>query len=426
MRVLFVSYPEKTIFQYLVPMVWAMRTAGHDVRFASQPGFADVITQAGLTAQPVGRDHDPWRMADMDRDAVEAERAGLPAPYDAADDPGKATWEWLRKGYSQAVAMWHKMENFPMIADLVEFAREWRPDLVIWEPTTFAGAIAAKACGAAHARLLYSLDVFGVTRGHFLRLKHERGESEDPLADWLGSYARKYGSDYTEDLATGQFTIDQFPASLTMQADLHYLRTQYIPYGGPAVVPAWLRPRPEKPRVALTMGLSATERYNGYTIRLQDILDALADLDIELVATIADKERAKLERVPDNARIVPYVPLHALAPTCSAVIHHAGLATLATVSRYALPQLALHWHFDQPALAGNLARQGAGIAVGCGEATGEIVRESVLRLLDEPGFAERARLLRDEIESVPSPNQLVPRIEELVDRLRTTQSIQEG
>ncbi|TKK79070.1 activator-dependent family glycosyltransferase [Herbidospora galbida] len=407
MRVLFVSYPEKTIFQYLAPLVWALRTAGHEVRFASQPHFSPVINQAGLTAQPVGRDHDPWRMAEMDRDAVEAERAGLPAPYDVADAPEKATWDHLLPAYAQAVAMWHKMENFPMMADLVAFAKAWRPDLVIWEPTTFAGAVAAKACGAAHGRLLYSLDVFGVARQHFLRVKGAR--ADDPLAEWLG----RYTGGFTEDLAVGQFTIDQFPESLTIQADLTYLRTQYIPYGGPAVVPGWLTRPPERPRVALTMGLSATERYNGYTIRLPDVLDALADLDIELVATIADSERAKLTSVPANARIVPYVPLHALAPTCAAVIHHAGLATLATVSRYALPQLALHWHFDQPALARRLAAQGAGIEVGCGVATGEIVRESVLKLLADPSYAERARALRAEIASSPAPNGLVPRLEEL-------------
>ncbi|MFF4616617.1 activator-dependent family glycosyltransferase [Nonomuraea jabiensis] len=413
MRVLFTTVPEKTIFQYLAPFAWAMRTAGHDVRFASQPKFADVITQAGLTAQPVGSDRDLWRIANMFPEQREEERVGLPVPYDVADDPEKAVWESMLDGYREAVADWHKMCNFPMMADLVAFAREWRPDLVIWEPLTFAGAIAAKACGAAHARLLYSLDVFGVTRGHFLRLKRERGESEDPLADWLAPYARKYGSDYTEDLATGQFTIDQFPASITMQADLHYLRTQYIPYGGPAVVPAWLRPRPEKPRVALTMGLSATDHYGGYTIKLQDILDALADLDIELVATIAGDASSALD-VPDNARIVPFVPLHALAPTCSAVIHHAGLATLATVSRYGVPQLAVPLHFDQPALARNLAAQGAGLAIPNGEATGESVRAAVRRLLTEPAFARAAGRLREEIESVPAPNRLVPRIEELV------------
>ena len=41
-------------------VVTTLRTAGHEVRFACQPKFASVVTQAGLTAVPAGRDGDLW------------------------------------------------------------------------------------------------------------------------------------------------------------------------------------------------------------------------------------------------------------------------------------------------------------------------------------------------------------------------------
>ena len=72
MRVLFVTSPEKTIFLSMVPMAWALRTAGHEVRVASRPGFANVITQAGLTAVPAGRDTDLWRRMDVDTELAAA------------------------------------------------------------------------------------------------------------------------------------------------------------------------------------------------------------------------------------------------------------------------------------------------------------------------------------------------------------------
>ncbi|MGW0811616.1 glycosyl transferase, partial [Nonomuraea sp. NPDC002799] len=147
MRVLFALNPSKTVFLYMAPLAWALRTAGHEVRVASQPSFAPVITQAGLTALPVGRDRD-LQMTD-EQDEVEATRAGIPPPYDAFDDPAKATWEYLKPGMAEAAAIWHRYGNFPIVADLVEFARWWRPDLIIWEPLTFAAPIAAKASGAA-------------------------------------------------------------------------------------------------------------------------------------------------------------------------------------------------------------------------------------------------------------------------------------
>ncbi|MFF8791159.1 activator-dependent family glycosyltransferase [Streptomyces sp. NPDC015125] len=422
MRVLFTVIPEKTIFLSMVPLAWALRTAGHEVRFAVQPSFVPTVTQAGLTAVPVGRDSDVFRVARMDPEELAAARVGLHAPWDVAEDPSKATWEHLLNGYYDAVEKGHKPENFPMVAGLVEFARHWQPDLVVWDPLTCAGPIAAKATGAAHARLLFGVDVFGVARAHFLRLQARRpeGHRTDHLADWLGGYARKYGGEFTEDMVTGHFTIDQFPRCLQLEADgLDYLRMQFVAYNGPSSVAKWLWAKPAKPRVALTMGLTATDLFDGYTIHTQDVLDSLADLDIEVVATIADAEKAKLSSVPGNARLLPFVPLHALAPTCAVVIHHAGPGTLGTVARHGVPQLSIPFSFDEPLLARKLAEHGAGLELPHGKATGQAIREQVLRLLDEPEFGARAGDLRDELLALPTPNALVPRLEELTFRHRT-------
>ncbi len=415
MRVLFAVNPEKTIFLYLVPLAWALRTAGHEVRVASQPRFADVVTQAGLTAVPVGSDRDPWRITAHKPDVLAAMRVGHMKPYDAFDDPAKATWAYLKPGMAEAVRGWHRVANFPIIAELVEFAGRWRPDLVIWEALTFAGPIAAKACGAAHARVLFGADVYGGVRVLYRNLNEHQPAQErtDPLADWLAGYGRSYGFEFTEDMATGQVTIDQLPRSLQVEAELPYLRMQYIPYGGPATVPDWLREPPVRPRVAMTLGLTATEIFNGYNVPLAEIVESLADLDIELVVTIAESEQQRLGTIPDNVRVVSYVPWHTLVPTCTAVIHHAGAATLATTARYPVPQLALHYHFDQPILARKLAQHGAGLEIHTSRATGSNVRDAVARLLTEPAFRDRATHLRDEIHALPTPNELVPQLEGL-------------
>jgi glycosyltransferase (activator-dependent family) len=422
MRVLFTTYSERSLLQAMVPLAWALRTAGHEVRLASQPALTDEITQAGLTAVPVGRDRGTWRLAEMDVEGREAEREGLPDPYNAAAlDPGSLDWGAMRAGYEYLIELWHKYDNFPMIAGLVDYARHWQPDLVIWEPTTYAGPIAAKACGAAHARLLWSLDVFGVTRERYLRVKRQQlpEDRADPMAEWLAPYARSYGFEFAEDMITGQFTIDQLPNSLSMQADLHYLQMQYVPYGGPAVVPKWLWAHPTRPRVALTLGITATDRFAGYVVSVKDVLDALADLDIEVVATIAEAEQARLGPIPDNVRLVTYVPLHALVPTCAAVIHHAGPGTLLTTALHPTPQLAVPWDFDEPELARRLADQGAALTIHASQATGHTIRESLLRLLHEPTFRHHATQLTNDIRALPTPNQLVGQLEELTAKYRT-------
>ncbi|RZQ61165.1 activator-dependent family glycosyltransferase [Amycolatopsis suaedae] len=417
MRILFTVSPGTTTFNAMVPMAWALRTAGHDVRVASQPLFADEITQAGLTAVPVGRSLGIPRLLlamGLDSATVEETRAGFPPPYNIWEESAGARWEDTLPAFG-AVVDGAKYETFAIATALVEFARSWEPDLVVWEPLTPVGAIAAKACGAAHARLLYGIDAFGLARQKFLAMKNEQPEPEqgDPVADWLGGYARKYGGEYSEDMAVGHFTIDQIPASLQTEADLHYLRTPYIPYGGRAVVPGWLQRRPERPRVALTMGLSATGYFSGYTVNVRDILDALSDLDVEVVATVAEEEQSALDPLPDNARVVSFVPLHVLAPTCSVAITHAGFGTLTSFAPHGVPQLTLPYHFDEPMLGRKLAEQGAGLYLDPTEATGEAVREGVVRLLEDRELRGGAARLAGEIAELPTPNELVPRIEEL-------------
>ncbi len=93
MRVLFTGYPEKTHFLAMAPLAWALRTAGHEVVFASQPGFARVITQAGLTAVAVGRDSDHARMMQLDRRSHASGRTGLPgAPTTRPTTPPPRPW----------------------------------------------------------------------------------------------------------------------------------------------------------------------------------------------------------------------------------------------------------------------------------------------------------------------------------------------
>ncbi|WP_327000805.1 activator-dependent family glycosyltransferase [Dactylosporangium sp. NBC_01737] len=412
MRVLFVTYAERTHFLAMAPLAWALRTAGHDVVFASQPAFVEEITRAGLTAVSVGRYRDPARMLELAPDWYTSDRTGLPMPYDVVEQrPQDMSWEYLRDGFKRQVKDWHKVENVPMIPDLVAFAQAWRPDLVLWEPSTYAGSIAAKACGAAHGRIMFSHDIYGVTRHHYLRLMQD---GTDPMAEWLGAYARSFGADFTEDMITGQFTIDQLPAALRIESpDVDYVPMRYTPYGGPATIPAWLRTPPARPRVALTLGLVATERFDGFAVDVQDILDSLADLDVEVVATVPEREQRRLARVPANARLVSFVPLTALVPTCAVVIHHAGFGTLSTTALNAVPQLVLPYHFDEPALADGLVDMGTALAVHATKATGPVVREAVQRLLREPQFRAGARRVRDELLALPTPNALVPRLEAL-------------
>lgn len=414
MRILFVTYPEKPIFQPMVPLAWALRAAGHEVRVASQPFFTSHIVGAGLTAVPVGRQRsDNWRrLTEAFPERAAAERAGLPAPYDAAVSrqahATPAEWTRLQAGYRHVLDGWHKQNNAPLVNDLVDFALAWRPHLIVWEATTYAGAIAAKASGAAHARMLWSVDVFGRTRDAFRELAALESslDATDPLAEWLDAYGRKYGFQFSEDMVTGQLTLDHLPASLRLDAATDYLPSRFVPFGGTSVVPSWLREPPSRPRVALTLGTTATEWFAGYTFSAREALEALCELDVDVVAT-TQHSSTQFARALKNLRLVDYVPLDQLAPTCDVVINHAGPSTLLTTALHGVPQLHLPWEFDEPILARRAAEHGSALTLPPEQASGRSISELVRRLLDEAHFTDRAHALREEIRAMPPPAAVV-------------------
>ncbi|RKT54699.1 activator-dependent family glycosyltransferase [Saccharothrix australiensis] len=412
MRVLFTTVPEPTVFRSTVPLAWALLTAGHEVRVAVPPALTGEVTRAGLTAVPVGRDRDIWQSFETRPAELAALRTALLAPYDAAVEPD-VPWEHLKAAYDYHVTWWHKMDAFPVVGDLVAFARHWRPDLVVWEPTTFAGAIAAKAVGAAHARLLWGLDVFGVTRDRYLRLRarQPRRARGDALADWLGQQAGRFGVGFSEDMTRGDVTIDPLPDSLRMSADVRRVPMRHVPYDGPVTTPAHLPGAPDRPRVLVALGGTGGEAFGGYPVRAAEILDALGDLDVEVVAALDGDPPARL---PANAVAVPPLPLSALLPGCAAVVHHPGPAGLAAAALHGVPQLVLPVHADDPPLADRVAERGAGVVLHSTRASGRSIRDHLLRLLGDAAFGRAADRLRAEMLAMPAPHEVVGRLVALV------------
>ncbi|MGI5271951.1 activator-dependent family glycosyltransferase [Nonomuraea sp. CA-218870] len=407
MRILIATFAERTHFIGMVPLAWALRAAGHEVRVASQPALTGVVAETGLTAVPVGRDHLLTAILGS------ARRLGAAGPaFDLAADPEELDWDRLRKGYAETlVPLWWKPINEPMIAELTEFCQWWRPDLVLWEPLTYAGALAAEACGALHARVPFALDLTARLRARWLRLVAEdpSRSAEDPLARWLGARAAARGVEFSEALTLGRFTIDAMPPSVRPGSypEQERLAMRFVDYNGRAVLPGWLRREPERPRVCLTLGTTASERTGGYAVPIPRLLEALAEVDVEVVLPLPEPERAALGAVPGNVRMTGFVPLHALAPTCAALINHGGASTVCTGLLYGVPQLLVTDHyFDEPLWGERLTGLGAGLALRPDEATPQAVRDGLGRLLGEPGFRDAAARIGAEMRAMPAPTEV--------------------
>ncbi|MFW5418958.1 activator-dependent family glycosyltransferase [Nocardiopsis sp. CNT-189] len=408
MRVLFTSYAEPSHFRNMVPLAWAFLAAGHEVRAAGPPELMETAAGAGLTGVPVGRDSVIRSFLGRRPHLSRMTRSDDRPPFGRGDAPEEEIdWEYLHSGYADSVNWLFRMVNDPMINDLVEFAREWRADLVVWEPGTVAGAIAAKAAGAAHARIVLGLDFYGRMRELFVKRRDEEAGRPDPLAEWISARIGRFGGEFSEDMTTGMATIEQSPEAMRMPTGRPVVPVRYVPYNGRSVVPRWLWRAPERPRVCFSLGGSVKDPVAPSAVRIPEILEALADLDADVVATFPAEDVGTL---PGNVHPVGFVPLNALLPHCSVSVNHGGFGSLNTALINGLPQLVIPEFFDAPAKGRRISALGAGLTLTAEEATGDAVRKGLEELLSAPGFRDRAAELRDASARMPSPAEAVPRL----------------
>ncbi|WFE63012.1 activator-dependent family glycosyltransferase [Micromonospora sp. WMMD714] len=425
MKVMLTCFAAPTHFYSLVPVAWALRTAGHEVRVVGPAELAETVTQAGLTAVAVERSGP----TDADPRVYGLLGQAFPGSLDLVRDfdyTGQDPTAWTLPGLLEletvaSSVMYATMNSDRLTDELVSYARQWQPDLVVWEMFTFAGAVAARVSGAAHARFVWGPDGALRARQEMLRLSRElpAAHRQDPTAEWLDGCLARYGGRFDEEIVTGQWTIDITPPSMRLDVGVHTTGVRYVPYNGPAVVPDWLRTPPRRPRVCLTLGL--TSRTDGQpvdtldevlgSVSLGDLLDAVRGLDAEIVATVDPAAVAGVE-LPDNVRAVGFVPLNDLLPTCSVVLHQGGSGTRSTAEVHGVPQLMLTDPWD--ALRGQaVERVRAGLTLDRGALTADVLRDSLERLLKDPVFTEGAARVRREVLAEPSPNDLVARLTEL-------------
>jgi glycosyltransferase (activator-dependent family) len=415
-RVLFACVSEKSHILTMAPLAWALTTAGHEVRMASAPAMTDTITSAGLTAVPVGTDHS-LHEALAQEESVEHPLSDWSEPWADAQ-----TWEMLLLKYQVGVGYAFQPYNDTIVDELVEFARQWRPDLVVWDPITFAGGVAARAVGAAHTRLSWCVDVYSTMRQvfHDLAAQQPAEQRSDPMADWLGEQLERHGGGaFGEDVVNGQWTVDMVPDGIQLPLEVDRVPMRFVPYGGRAVVPDWLRVPAERRRVLLTLGVSFAKAFGGTYVPVDAALEALADLDVEVVATLSDAERDAAGTIPGNVRVVDFVPMNALMPTCAAAVHHGGFGTWTTAALHGVPQQVLPIRMSDMWIRGQrMEAFGSGLATHPSVATPEGLRANVTALLDEPEYARKATELQQVVLETPTPNGIVGRLQELAEKHR--------
>ncbi|MDG4820768.1 DUF1205 domain-containing protein [Asanoa sp. WMMD1127] len=383
MRVLMTTWAWRSHLYAMTPLAWALRAAGHEVRVAAPPALAGPAAGAGVALVPVGADVDPLpafrTFAGRNRPGDQKPAGGGPAA----------------RGVPRALTVFAEIAE-AMAGDLIEFTRAWRPDLVVYDPTAWAGAFAAAATGTPAVRHAYGLDLLSRLSG--------------PVADLLAPLAARHGLDPVDPAAAP--TVDPCPGRFQLDTLADRLPMRYVPFNGPGTQESPL-PAPRRPRVCVTWGTTMARLDPAYLL-IGPVISVLAGTGVEVVVAVTAAQRPLLGVLPPGVRVVTDVPLHLVVPGSAALVAHGGAGTMLTGLSHGVPQVLIPQLPDHAVHARRLTGVGAGLVIDRdGDLTDVRIREAVGRVLDEDGYRLEAAALAADMAAQPTPNAVAAALAEL-------------
>lgn len=397
-RFLFCAAPAHGLMLPIVPLLWAARSAGHEVLLATTSEMATLGADTGLPVVDVFPDRDLWSdlMSRMGKGAsTDRPLPGLSAEYEKAVNAGNP----------------FGLFTLTMTEGSIRAGRDFGADIVVYTPDHMAGELTATALGVPALevgnRVSWSLrDAEFKARGSAF-VDHDIIASVRRSLDIPGRPPR-----LSARIDPRPPTMGGMPADSTWEADpddgVPWWPMSYVPYNGGAVLPDWTRRRPTKPRICVTLGTVVPIVAGNSTLSLA--VEALSTLDVEVVLATGPSDLSELGTLPDHVTPVGFVPLSAILPTSSLIVHHGGSGTTAAPMFYGVPQLVLPAFADNPMSAQRVADRGIGLQHDPATIDADTLRESITRLLTDASFSTAAREVAMEMAAQPSPSAVIDRL----------------
>lgn len=270
------------------------------------------------------------------------------------------------------------------LAPLERIVREYQPDFIVCDHQMMAGALVAR-------QLEIPFVTFATTTASILKVWHV---VDDWVTEQLLDLQKSYGSQQIVDrpdfspLGVIVFSSDELlgHAHERFPANYHFV--------GPAVTHRpiridfpWERLSPDLPKLLVSMGTISRDRG----LRFYEVLmEALADQPVQVIMVAPEILR---EKAPANFIIQTRVPQLELLPKMSAVVCHAGHNTVCESLLNGLPLVVAPIRDDQPIIAKQVTDAGVGLFLRYGKASAATMRETILRVLNEPDFRQHAQAL---------------------------------
>jgi MGT family glycosyltransferase len=371
-RVLAYTSPARGDLYPMVPILDELRRRGHEIHLRTLAGETGRLAARGFEAGALDPRIEAIRHVDWKakgaRASLEASTSVFVAraPYEAADlraaieavDPDLLLLDinpWGALAVAEASGRpWAAIQPYPLPVS--------SPDVPPFGPGL---APARGRLGRLRDRLVRPLVLGAVERTILPKLNAVR-RSIDPGLDPIRNGDDLYGRP---------------PILLYLTAEpFEYHRRSWprnVRMVGPcswepdAAPPAWLD-AVTKP-IAL---VSTSSEYQADAILAQTALDALADSEMFVIATLPSNDPAAL-RVPPNARAERFVPHGPILARASVAITHGGMGVTQKALAAGVPVVAVPFGRDQPEVARRLEVAGAGVRLPRARLRPETLRDAV-------------------------------------------------
>ncbi|MCR8842268.1 glycosyl transferase [Paenibacillus sp. SC116] len=123
------------------------------------------------------------------------------------------------------------------------------------------------------------------------------------------------------------------------------------------------------------------------------------------------------DSIPNNFIIQPYVPQLEILQRADAFVTHAGMNSASEALYYDVPLVAIPLSSDQPIVAQQAEHLGAGITLDKDSLTPETLKLAVLKVLNNPIYKQRAKMVGDSFRSAGGYQEAADRIMSLFSKV---------
>ena len=428
-KVLFLPWGLSGHYFPMVPLAWAFRAAGNEVRVVTQPGAAAAARKSGMAVAEVGKGYD--FMAEM-RQIFTDSRSHLPQAQGiispdlrerttmkpAATRPMSPQEQAAARAAATQSArelrdlLYSKVAPFvraavAMADEIVALAQAWRPDLVIADPFVMSAPLAAIR---ADAPLVHHQ--WGPALQRQIGIFPGNGMPGKLWPEELVRVFERYEVEPRSEYAA--CTVDPCPDRLQFPVIPNRMPARFVPYNGSGDWPDWVLKPSARQRVCVSWGTSTTVLAGDDGFHVPGIVKALADSGVEVVVTLTAADRDRLGTPPEGVRVATGLPLHLLLPTCDAIVHQGGAGTTLTAASFGLPQVIVAGAMDQLTCGVKVEGAGAGRSLGWGDVGTATFDAAVTAVLSDDTVRKSARLLQEEMQAQPTPASVAEALAQMI------------